>query len=360
LSLIWWLIIINVAVVVHELAHYLAARAQGVRVKAFSVGMGPILARREWRGTEWRLSAVPIGGYVDIEGLAATPGPDGQLIAPDSGMARLPYLGKIAILAAGPLANVLLAIVLLSSILTLQGLPQPLPGPAVLQSVVVNSAAEKAGFQRGDTIVAIDGRTVTGFEDVRQALRQDGTHVFTVEREGQKLDLRTTWAPTTPPGGTRPLFGVAFAPPAVRYDRLPVTRAIAESSATLAAAVPATIGAFGKGIVETFSFSDPRSGNPENQVMGPVGTVNAVGDFARQGWAGLFTFAALINVSLGIFNLMPIPGLDGGRILLSTVIAIRRQPFRPGQEEFINFLGFAFVLAFIVLVTFRDVVRLAG
>ncbi|HWG84634.1 MAG TPA: site-2 protease family protein, partial [Deinococcales bacterium] len=197
-------------------------------------------------------------------------------------------------------------------------------------------------------------------QDVRSALQRDGRHVFIVRRGDQELTLPFVWAPTLDGDGKRPLFGVQFASPRVEYDRQALLPALGQASSALLGAFPATVAAFGRGLVQTFSFSDPRRGNPDEQVVGPVGTVGAVGQFAAQGLAGLATIAALINVSLGIFNLFPIPGLDGGRILLSTIVAARRRPFRPGQEEFINFLGFAFVLVFIVLVTFRDIARLAG
>lgn len=353
MSLLLWLLIVNVAVVVHELSHYWAAKAQGVRVRAFSVGMGPILARRRWRGTEWRLSALPLGGYVDIEGLGATPGPDGRPVAPTTGMASLPYLGRLAILAAGPLSNVLLAILLVGGVLYAQGEPRVREDRVVLAQVVAGSAAERAGLRAGDAIVAIDGRRVTGTESVRNWLRRDGAHLARVERGGTARDLRFEWSPRTPPGGGRPLFGVALQP-AVEYSPVTLPRALWSATANLVGGIPQTVAAFVRGVVSTFSFA--RS----SEVVGPVGTVNAVGAVAGQGLAAVVALAGIINLSLGVFNLLPIPGLDGGRILLTTIVAARGRPFRPGQEEFINFVGFSFVLVFIVLVTIQDVARRAS
>ncbi|HEX2863200.1 MAG TPA: M50 family metallopeptidase [Deinococcales bacterium] len=357
MTILYWLIIVNLAVMVHELSHLAAARAQGVRVKAFSLGMGPILWRRTRGDIEWRLSALPLGGYVDIEGLAATPGPDGNLVQPSTGMARLSWLGKAAILAAGPLSNIVLAILLVAGVLTFHGVGKMLPGPAHLQSVVAGSPAEKAGLQAGDAITILDGQPVTTFEQVRAALRANGTHRVTVQRDGGTRQIAFTWAPSVPAGGTRPLFGIAFAPTLVR---VPASEALWTATSTLIGGIPPTVAMFGKGFIQVFSFSDPKREPADSRIMGPVGTVGAVSDFAQDGFAGLVTLAGLLSLSLGVFNLLPIPGLDGGRLALVTFTSLRRRPLAPGQEELINFLGFSFVIAFIVLVTFRDLSRLGS
>ena len=354
MSVLLWLVIINVAVFVHELAHYLAAKMQGVEVRAFSIGMGPILWRRQWRGTEWRLSALPIGGYVDIEGMAPTQTPDGKLIPPTTGMAALPYLGKVWVLVAGPLSNILLAILIVASVIAVQGKPDPTPSSnAQLYRVLPGSGAEAAGFKTGDVIERVNGQPVKSFEAVRTSLLQNGERRFGIRRDGQPLEIKFTWAPTYPPGGERPKFGVSIGPEQ-RYLPVSPLEAVGIASGTLIGGIPATVNAFAQGVVKTFTFAEA----PE--LAGPVGMTSQIGQAAEQGWATLMFMAGLINFSLGIFNLLPIPGLDGGRIVLSTVTALRRRPFAPGQEEFINFLGFAFVLVFIGLVTLRDIARLGG
>ena len=116
LGLFWMVIILGLATFLHELAHYALARWQGVAVKSFSVGMGPVLLRRMWCGTEWRISALPLGGYVEIDGMAPVEGEDGKMHPPTTGYAALPLLGKIAVILAGPLMNLVLALGLMTAL----------------------------------------------------------------------------------------------------------------------------------------------------------------------------------------------------------------------------------------------------
>jgi regulator of sigma E protease len=361
-SVLLWLVIINVAVFLHELAHYGAARVQGVAVKAFSLGMGPILWRRTWQGTEWRLSLLPFGGYVDIDGLAPQPDEDGNLLPPTSGMAKLGFWGKFLILFAGPLSNVILAIALASAVLVGQGLPENIPSQVRIEQVVAGSTAERQGVRVNDLIVAINERPFGDYRDLQASLKSDGPRSYTIERQNgsksQRLTLRFDWSPKPATGPTRPKFGIALAND-VRYLPVALPDAVVRSTSTLLGGVPEMIAAFGSGVARVFSFQ-PVDKTNMSEPVGPVGTVSVVGQVAEAGFWPLMMLASIINLSLGIFNLLPIPGLDGGRIVLSAVQALRRKPFAPGQEEFINFLGFAFVMVFIVLVTFRDIIRLGS
>jgi regulator of sigma E protease len=381
MGILVWLVIVNIAVFIHELAHYWAAKAQGVNVRAFSVGMGPILWRRSWRGTEWRISAFPIGGYVDIEGLAPTEvDAQGKPIPPTTGMARLGFWGKFAVLFAGPLSNIVLAIVIVAFALGGQG--RGVVGDELQFAVVQpNSAAQSAGIRPGDAILEINGSSVfdtararlesqpaaSAAQDeearrtqllleagavVRENLRTNGARTYTLQRDGQRLEVRFDWSPKTFGDQPRPLFGVSITPE-VTYVPMTALEAVSESTTTLIGGIPATIQAIVGGIFNTFTLQrDPN-------LAGPVGAVDAAGQVAQQGIFQILFFAGIINLSLGIFNLLPIPGLDGGRILLNAIVALRRKPFAPGQEETINFAGFMFVILFIVLVTVQDFGRLA-
>jgi regulator of sigma E protease len=345
-----WLIIVNVAVFVHELAHYLAAKAQGVAVKAFSIGMGPILWRREWRGTEWRISLLPIGGYVDIDGLAPSEYDNsGRPIPPTHGYAKLPYWGKFAVLFAGPLSNIVLAVLVVAIAFLGQG--KAIPGDRIEFGVLPNSKAEQAGFRSGDYLLAIDGKKVLEIQAVRSNLQTNGKRVYTVERNKKPLEITFDWSPVVFPNQERPKFGVSIGRE-VRYEPMSPLEAFGLSTNTLIGGIPQFVESIVGGIFKTLTLQR------DENLQGPVGAVSTTEQVAQQGIFPTLFLAGIINLSLGLFNLLPIPGLDGGRILLSSIVALRRKPFAPGQEEQINFAGFVFVMIFIVLVTVQDIGRL--
>ncbi|MBB6018498.1 M50 family metallopeptidase [Deinococcus radiopugnans] len=365
-GLIWTLLLISVATFLHELAHYALARWQGVRVNSFSIGMGPIIFKRPWRGTEWRLSLLPIGGYVEIDGMAPEEvrSNEGEVSYRQAtrGFAALPAWGKIAVLLAGPLMNLLLAIGLMTLTFSSQGIPAP--DRARIESVQPGSRAQTLGLQTGDVITAIDGqdipdtlqvdgRTVTGWENLRNVLGTPGPHTFRVERAGpsgavEARDVTFDWTPTV--NGQRQLLGIGYGPDIVPVG---VGTALQTSLTTTAEAVPQVLRAFGNlfGRFLTLNFSQ------DENVTGPIGTTEIVGRAAALSPWALVQVATLLNLSLAFFNLIPIPGLDGGRILLVLVGVLRRRPLSFSQEQAINVAGFAFVLLLMTFVVVRDVSR---
>ncbi|MFC4637034.1 M50 family metallopeptidase [Deinococcus hohokamensis] len=361
LGLIWTAILLSVATFLHELAHYALARAQGVPVRSFSVGMGPVLLRRMWRGTEWRLSLLPIGGYVEIEGMAPEEGPGGQMRAPTQGFAALPALGKIAVLLAGPLMNLLLALGLMTMLFASQGMPAP--DRARIESVNPGSRAEALGLRAGDVITAIDGRdipdtlqrggqTQAGWESLRLVLNEAGPHVFTVQRPGPAgvttRQVRFDWQPTV--NGARQLLGIRYGPD---VQPVSVPAAFAASVSNTAEAVPQVLRAFGTLFGRFLTLDISRDEN----VSGPIGTAEIVSRAAALSPWALVQVAIMLNLSLAFFNLIPIPGLDGGRILLVLLGALKGRPLTFAQEQAINFAGFAFVMLLMLFVVVRDVSR---
>lgn len=357
LGLLWTVLIIGVATFLHELAHYALARRQGVAVHSFSVGMGPVLLRRMWRGTEWRLSLLPIGGYVEIDGMAPEEDGQGGYRQPTRGFAALPVWGKVAILLAGPLTNLLLAIGLMTVSFSSQGVA--VPDRARIEEVVAGSRAQTLGFRVGDVITAIDGQdipetaqvggqTVAGWEGVRDVLTKTGPHTFTVVRDGQAQDVRFDWTPTV--GGQKQLLGIRYAP-----DVQPVSvgAAFVRAWQVTGEAVPQVIKSFAGLFQRFFTLNFTRDEN----VSGPIGTAEIVSRAAAVSPWALVQVAILLNLSLAFFNLIPIPGLDGGRIVLALVGALRGRPLTFQQEQAINFAGFAFVMLLMAFVVVRDVSR---
>lgn len=356
-GLLWTVILFSVAVFLHELAHYALARWQGVAVKSFSIGMGPVLFKRPWQGTEWRISALPLGGYVEIDGMAPEDDGQGRARQPTRGFAALPAWGKVAVLLAGPLMNLALGIGLMTASFSAQGIP--VLDRARIEAVQIGSRAQALGLQAGDVIVAIDGedlpeqrraggREVPGYEGVREALAQPGPHTFTVERAGVRRDVPFTWQPTV--GGERQLLGIEYGP-----DVQPagVGQAFTTALSTTAQAAPQVLRSFADLFARLFTLNLSRDEN----VSGPIGTAEIVSRAAELGPWALVQIATLLNLSLAFFNLLPIPGLDGGRILLVLVGALRGRPLSFAQEQAINFAGFAFLMTLIAFVWLRDLAR---
>jgi regulator of sigma E protease len=358
LTAIVFLLILTTAVVVHELAHYFNAKSVGLPVKSFSVGMGPVLFRKMWRGTEWRISLLPIGGYVDIPGMAPKQDEEGKLQHPDDGFATKNVWQKIWVLIGGVIANFILAVVLLAVVIannpgfrTLTANIQSDFG-AKIDGVEAGMTAEALGIKQGDVILQINEVKNPRAQQVTEAIRStNGTLTVVLERSGEEVNLSTPWPPETT--GTRPLLGIRVAPLTVTEPpRINFFQAVAEATTFYIRVVPESLRGFVAGI------GDAATGKKSENVSGVVGIVGAVDQARRVGVIPVIALAAFINFSLALFNLLPIPGLDGGRILLSSIVALRGKPFKPGQEEFINFIGFMSVLAIMLLITFNEVTGL--
>ena len=359
-GLIWTLLIITAATFLHELAHYALARKQGVKVNSFSIGMGPVLARRMWRGTEWRLSALPIGGYVEIDGMA--PDIEGDSVrAPTRGFASLGALGKIAVLLAGPVMNLLVAFLIITATFNANGQTTPVNTQITISQVLAGSRAQALGLQAGDIITAIDGQalpesyqeggqTKPGWQRLASVLTVSGPHRLTVKRAGTSLQVPFTW--TAQVGGTQQKLGVAYGP-GLLVTPLSLPQAASEAGKTLVSAVPQVLNAFKNLFVRFFTLNLKT----DEGVVGPVGTVQVVSQAASLGGWTLLGIAAAINLSLGFFNLLPIPGLDGGRILLVIVGVLRGRPLTFAQEQAVTAAGFGLVMLLTAFVLVRDLVR---
>jgi len=354
LTAITFILILFTAVLVHEGAHFLNAKSVGVAPRAFSIGMGPVLLRRRWRGTEWRISLFPIGGYVDLPGMAPKVDENGDLQHPDEGMATKRIGPKLWVLSGGILANFLLGVLLVTSAVMLQPAYREFTagsasarGSEVL-SVMNGSPAAQLGLTKGDRIVSLNGVGDPTPDQVVNVIHQADKLTIVLANGGRQRTVTTPWPPQNDVARSqdgRPLLGISVSPV---YQGVPLPQALGESAWFGVRVIPQMVRGFVQG------FAQVLAGKKNSDVAGPVAMVGFVNQATQVGLASVLFLAAVINFSLGVFNVLPIPGLDGGRMLLAGVVSLRGRPFKPGQEEQLHFIGIMAVLALIVLVTFHD------
>ncbi|MBO4222586.1 MULTISPECIES: RIP metalloprotease RseP [Bradyrhizobium] len=360
-----FLFVLTIVVFFHELGHFLVARWVGVRVLTFSLGFGPeLFGFNDRHGTRWKLSAIPLGGYVKFFGddsEASTPSTETL-----SGMTAEERKGsfhhkkvapRAAIVAAGPIANFILAIVIFTCLFTFFGKPST---TAQVDKVEPGSAAAVAGFQVGDVITAIDGTTIGSFSDMQRVVSIHGGDqlTFTVKRSGSTIQLQAT--PEL--RDIKDPFGNTH-----RQGILGITRATAPGEQVTERVDPAT--ALWLGVKETWFVVDRTLSyiggvftgrEAANQVGGPLGIARISGQVASIGIAALIHLAAVLSISIGLLNLFPVPLLDGGHLLFYAVEAIRGRPLSERAQEMGFRIGLALVLMLMVFATYNDILHLAA
>jgi regulator of sigma E protease len=349
-----FLFTLTIIVFFHELGHFLVARWCGIRVLVFSMGFGPELAGFTDRlGTRWKLSLIPLGGYVKFFGddnEASVPDPK-TLAAMSEEERKQSFFGqsvgrRAAVVVAGPLTNFILAIVLFAGVFTVFGKPTAVPRVA---SVEPNSAAAAAGFQPGDLVTEIDGRKIDNFVDMQRIVGFSGGHPLTivVDRGGIPVTLTAT--------------------PEIKNNRgiLGVTRSNQPGDVKVEAVSPLDAVKLGADktwfIVETtLSYiRDVFVGRQSaDQIGGPIGIARISGQVAELGWGALFDFVGVISVSIGLLNLFPVPLLDGGHLLFYFIEAIRGRPLSERAQEVGFRIGLAIVVMLMIFATVNDILHL--
>lgn len=360
-----YILILSLLVFIHEMGHYLAGRLSGIRVLAFSVGFGPeLVGFTDRHGTRWKVSAIPLGGYVRFFGDAdAASMPDGTAIEELSEAEKAQTLNgaklwkRAVTVAAGPIANFLLAIVIFAVMFGTMGKPVSDPVVADLKQ---GSAAEAAGIERGDVLIALDGRSIETFDDVVRyiTMRPEVPVTVTVRRAGQEMDF-----PVVPKRAvTTDRFGNSMEVGQIgiitdqkagnfRIVKLSPLQAVWEGIRQTGHIVTGTFDYIGNMIAGRMNA---------DQLGGPVRVVQASGEMATLGIIALLNLAAVLSVSLGLLNLMPVPVLDGGHLVLYAIEAVRGRPMGQGAQEVAFRIGLAMILSLMVFATWNDISRLIG
>jgi regulator of sigma E protease len=360
-----FLFVLTIVVFFHELGHFLVARWAGVKVLTFSLGFGPELAGfNDRHGTRWKISAIPLGGYVKFFGddtEASTPSTETLAAMSEEDRKGSFHHKKVgpraAIVAAGPIANFILAIVIFTCLFTFFGKPST---TAQVDKIEAGSAAAAAGFQVGDVVTAIDGKVISSFSDMQRIVSIHGGDklAFTIKRGNSTVQLEAT--PEL--RDVKDPFGNSH-----RQGILGITRSTAPGETLTERVDPAT--ALWLGVKETWFVIDRTLAyiggvftgrEAASQVGGPLGIARISGQVATIGLAALIHLAAVLSVSIGLLNLFPVPLLDGGHLLFYAVEAVRGRPLSERAQEMGFRIGLALVLMLMVFATYNDILHLAA
>jgi len=356
-----FLVVLTIIVFVHEMGHYLVARWNGIAIQAFSIGFGPeLVGFNDKHGTRWKLSAIPLGGYVRFVGdMNPASMPDEAFIeraGPE--LSRQLFVNKnvwqrISVVIAGPVANIIFTLLVLYALLLGYG---RYTIPAVLDTVPVESVAGQAGLAQGDRILSVDGYAVRGFEDFQRliATAPERQVSITFERGGQTETVTAVPQAVS----TTDRFGNSH-----RIGRLGVTKNVEQSDVVLYR--PNPVEAIGMTFEEVRFIVDRTAaflgdffvgrGDVE-QLGGPVKVAKVSGEVASLGIVALINLMALLSLNIGIFNLLPIPVLDGGHLAYYLVEAARGKPLSQRVQEIGNRFGLAVVFSLMIFTTFNDTI----
>ena len=346
-----FLVVLGVLVFVHELGHYLAARWRGVHVETFSIGFGrALLSWTDRVGTVWKLAWIPLGGYVKLHGQERPEDVDEATRA--AWLQGRTFHGKgvgsrAIVVAAGPIANFVLAAVLFSVLFGTAGRPMSLP---IIGDVLPDSAAAQAGLVAGDRVVTIDGQKVARFEDLQRIIAGAPDQNLRVEilRGGVPESVQVhTGSREGALGRRMGLLGVKGGAP--EYKQLGPFEAVGAGIEQTWDVLVQTLAGLGQ------MLSGARSAD---ELSGPLGIAQLSGQVASLGIASLVSFIAVLSVNLGLINLFPIPVLDGGHLVLYALEAIRGRPVPPKVQEIGFRAGFAVLAGLFVFATWNDLSHL--
>ncbi|HJC24646.1 MAG TPA: RIP metalloprotease RseP [Candidatus Eisenbergiella merdavium] len=347
-TIILFIIVFSVIVVAHELGHFLLAKANGITVVEFSVGMGPKLLHFSKGGTEYSLRLLPIGGACMFEG---ENGLEEEGTLSEGAFPRAKVWARISTVFAGPLFNFLLAFVCAMLVVAYAGSDRP-----VIQDVMEGYPAQEAGIQSGDVITGLNGERIYLAREISLYTMANPGKTVTVEymRDGQKQTA--TLVPQYDETEGRYLLGFQGYSEYVDCRNAGVFKyAYYEARYVL----KMTVKSIGMLLTGKAGVDD---------VSGPVGMAQIIGEVQQEAAPygplavaiNMVNIAMLLSVNLGVINLLPLPALDGGRLVFLLVEAVRGKPVPPDKEGMVHFAGFVLLMVLMVFVMFNDISRLLG
>ncbi len=344
------LLVLGLLIAFHELGHFLVARLFGIGVKVFSLGFPPKLLAFQWGQTQYRLSLLPLGGYVQLVGESKGDDVPEGFTREQSFMLR-PAWQRMLVVVAGPLFNFFLAWFIYWGVFWAQGAVEMLP---VVGEIRQDSPAMTAGVREGDRILAIDGKETRYWREMAAVIgaSEGQTLVLTVQRDGATLDI-----PVEPQLSVhKNLFGEEIKTPLIGVTSAgeTVTIPLGGGSAAKEAVVQTweIIKLTGQGFLKIIERVIPL-----DNVGGPILIVQMVHEQASRGFTNLLVLTALISINLGLINLLPIPVLDGGHILFYSIESVSGRPVPERIQELTTKAGLVFLIMLMVLATYNDLQR---
>jgi len=341
-TVIAFLGVLAVLIIAHELGHFVTAKAAGVRVEEFGIGFPPRLLSIRRGETRYSLNAVPLGGFVKMAG-EEDPKVPGSLASKSIGT-------RLLILSAGSLMNAILPVLLFSIAFMV---PHDLvTGQVIVEEVASGSPAASAGIRAGDLILGIDGKPVRNINDLQRNIHLNlgGEVLLLVQhRDSTMEDVRLTprWKPPVGQGATG--ITIRLTNPEITSQHYPFWKAIPMGAVECVE----TFALFKNGIISMII------GTASTAIAGPVGIAQITGEVAKAGISPLLEFAAFLSLNLAIINIFPLPALDGGRIVFVLLEWIRRgRRIPPKTEGMIHLIGFATLMAVLLLITYQDIIRI--
>ena len=352
-SLISFILVLGVLIFVHELGHFLLAKAFGVKVLKFSLGFGSKVFGRQWGETEYLISAFPLGGYVKMYG--EEQGDEVEASEQQRSFSHKPIWQRFGIVFGGPLFNLFFAVALFFVLFVFVGMPEPVDSTKIGE-ITSGSVAEQVGLKAGDVILTINGQSTSSWTQVSDFIKNSQGKMISliIDRQGDKLTF--TAKPTIQKVknifgeevGDRYMLGI------VRSEEIRYTKATLLESGKAAVMQTWNLGYLTvMGIVKMVQRVIPAS-----ELGGPIRIAEIAGQQLEAGWMNLLYFMGLLSVNLGILNLLPIPVLDGGHLVFLSLEAIRRKPLSDRTMEISQKIGIALLGTLMIFVFYNDIVRL--
>lgn len=322
------IIVFTLIIVGHEFGHFIMAKLSGIKVVEFAVGMGPKVVGKQYGETLFSIRALPIGGMCQMLG-------EDESNENPRAFNSKPVYKRMAVIVFGPLMNLIIAVLLFSFVVA------QVP---VIENVVQGKPAQAAGIKSGEKIIAINGTDITKLDDVNTLISANSGKNVTIKLEKDGITRDVNVVPVVDPSIQRSIIGV----------EMRAEFKISGFSLTEGAKITGDITA------EMFKFLGKLfTGKASaNDVSGPVGIVVYMNQAAKAGLINVVFFTAVLSLNLAIINLLPLPALDGGRLLFLFIEAIRRKPLNPEKEGLVHFVGFVMLMALSILLIYKDIMNL--